>query len=429
MLGDAGKEKLEHAQEHFTVATPAALPQPVVNERFLPLGPTTPMPISITEQELCQKLDAEAEQEAAAQEEERRELAEASALDAKRAPEELAPKKVTPSVDVARISLSTRAASLKSLVEKTLKDMSAEVDEYTAFAKESFATEDSDTKTKWEYVINVMKETMNGTKGFSKELSAFLDELLEKAKPATSANMQELDNSLKEKEKEVKDSLGQTKKAVRTFSANIMKQEKSDTKANKNLAASSKGMDIPDIGISVSSTSLEQVFFNARLSDAVKQGLNFADGPETVPVDQAAKFQVPEDALSTARDQEASLKSAQKALDKHMKNHDLSYANMVLANHAKAFQVMASLELPEGATARKVFPPSCQSWGKNIFAPQGFKVTSGYEYIGALPNCVGEGRFLIKGKEWWAGLPYDAVPGDDYASKNEGLKTTRWPGI
>ena len=193
---------------------------------------------------------------------------------------------------------------------------------------------------------------------------------------------------------------------------------------SKQRAANSE--DISDVTISEKSSCLEQLLFNARMSDSMKAGVNVTAELQSDGDCKPCKLLATADAVLAARDKEASIKNSLKTLEKHMRNNEMTYGSMLLQNTTKAFQVMASMGLPEAATARKVFPPSAQPWCKTIYAPQLYKCLKGYEYHGPLPFCVGEARLVLKGKEWAAGLPYHGVPGADHAEKMDWVKSARW---
>jgi hypothetical protein len=114
-------------------------------------------------------------------------------------------------------------------------------------------------------------------------------------------------------------------------------------------------------------------------------------------------------------------------LDNHLKANGLAYGNVVLQNQAKAFQLQSTLGLPVEATARLAFPPTAHAWAKTLFAPQVFKEAKAYEYAGVLPLALGEARFIVKGKEWWAAVPYEKAMGEDYNQKLNNLKTAKCP--
>jgi len=88
-LSDEPSATMERASAEMQVALPAPAPEPVVNDRFLPSGPASSTPVPLTEQKVWQILEEEAQHKAQVQEEDRKDLAVALALDAKRQPEEL----------------------------------------------------------------------------------------------------------------------------------------------------------------------------------------------------------------------------------------------------------------------------------------------------------------------------------------------------
>ena len=89
------------------------------------------MPVPFTEQKVWQVLEEEAQHKAKVQEEDRKELAAALALDAKRRPEELRSGKIGGSLEVSRLGFSTQAAALRGTMERAAADLQAEATEYT----------------------------------------------------------------------------------------------------------------------------------------------------------------------------------------------------------------------------------------------------------------------------------------------------------
>ena len=131
-LQDAGQQSVERmasADAAINIVMPSSSSEPQVNDRYFPQGPQTSIPIAITEKDLWETFEKEAAEEEAIVEEERKELAEALALDARRQPAELQGSQSSKgkSPDIARIGMSTKIATLRSSLEMAVSDCKAEL--------------------------------------------------------------------------------------------------------------------------------------------------------------------------------------------------------------------------------------------------------------------------------------------------------------
>ena len=282
--------------------------------------------------------------------------------------------------------------------------------------------QDTEFKEKWDYDQKAVQESVSSFELVVAETSATLNAMLSEAKHASGqAAWDALGSRLKQVEQQSKDKQAQCKKAIKLFGNSITKQDKQDMKASKTCllaAAESK-----ELCISEKSSTLEQLFFHARMTAALKDGYNCKP---KISNESVAIFRVGADALDAAA-KEPSLRASLKMLDNHLKANGLAYGNVVLQNQAKAFQLQSTLGLPVEATARLAFPPTAHAWAKTLFAPQVFKEAKGYEYAGVLPLALGEARFIVKGKEWWAAVLYEKAMGEDYTQKLNNLKTAKCP--
>ena len=163
-------------------------------------------------------------------------------------------------------------------------------------------------------------------------------------------------------------------------------------------------------------SNLEALFFNARLHGSLKNGINLGSNISSVA---PYKTKVPGQDIFDGLVKETSIKGALEALGNHMSQASSAYSNIILTNHAKTFQAAASLQLSQGALAKKVFPPSAQTWCKAVYSPQLYKENKSYDYLGLLPFAIGETWVLLKGKEWLAGIPYEQLKGDSYQEKKD----------
>jgi len=90
-----------------------------VNDRFLPAGPSSEMPAALAEHLVWEDFEQKEKEDAVKAEDDKKELAEALAMDAQRDPKDLKPKALA-NPDVLRISLSNKVAGLKSLMDRSL---------------------------------------------------------------------------------------------------------------------------------------------------------------------------------------------------------------------------------------------------------------------------------------------------------------------
>ena len=161
-ISDEASTTMERAASEMQVALPAPAPEPVVNDRFLPAGPASSMPVPLTEQKVWQALEEEAQHKAKVQEEDRKELAAALALDAKRQPEELRSGKSGGSLEVSRLGFSTQVAALRSTMDRAAADLQAEATEYTQYARKTFAHDAASPEVmeKWDYDCGLVLEAV-----------------------------------------------------------------------------------------------------------------------------------------------------------------------------------------------------------------------------------------------------------------------------
>lgn len=423
-LSDEAAKTMERASAEMQVALPAPAPEPVVNDRFLPSGPASVTPVPLTEQRVWQILDEEAQHKAKVQEEDRKDLAVALALDAKRQPEELHPKSgKSDSLEVNRLGFSTKVAALRSMIDRAAADLKAEATEYTEYASKSFAHEAAspEVKEKWEYDCGVVSKAVASFQEFAKQQADPLQELLSQAKQCTASTFLELEEKLKLQEKEAKDQISQNKKTISRFGSSITKQEKADSKATSKSISSPKDIEMPAPD---KMSNLEALFFNARMQDSLKHGINLGSEISSVA---PYRTKVPGQDTLDSLIKEPSIKSALKALENHMAQTSKAFSNIILTNHAKTFQAVATLQLSQGALAKKVFPPSAQAWCKAVYSTQLYKASKSYDYLGLLPFAIGETRVLLKGKEWLAGVPYERLQGDSYQEKKDWVASAK-PG-
>lgn len=243
--------------------------------------------------------------------------------------------------------------------------------------------------------------------------------ILEQLKDSTEQELAQHMETIKTMQTESKVIVALAKKSMKTFSGLITKFVKKISKDDKRLVTPGPA----NLEISAESSNLVKLFYNMGLVVATAQGFNLK--PD-LSEDKVARLQLDSSILKALVDKDTYFKTVEKAINAHLQKHDLQSASTVVPNSAKADAWLTTLEVPAPARQKWSFPPSAQTWSRPIFSINMWKSMKGYEYVGAVHMAVGEGRLVCRGSEWWVGIKFAAVLGEDFEAKYDFIRKSTW---